>query len=160
MHVPRLYYMKRTEKRQVLVDHYFDFYLIAVAILKDDDDAKDAVQDAVVATMVKSGVKDPFSYCCQVLRNKCIDMMRHRNRLSKIDENILIVDPEREEMLKALAKLKKELPFLSRTVIEMHYEDAYTVESIAEKVGISVAKTKRIISKTKQFLRKKMEEEL
>jgi RNA polymerase sigma factor (sigma-70 family) len=86
--------------------------------------------------------------------------MRHRNRLSKIDENILIVDPEREEMLKALAKLKKELPFLSRTVIEMHYEDDYTVESIAEKVGISVAKTKRIISKTKQFLRKKMEEEL
>ena len=33
--------MKRAEKRQLLVDHYLDFYNVAMAILRDDDDARE-----------------------------------------------------------------------------------------------------------------------
>lgn len=159
-HVPRLHIMKKTEKRQILVDHYFDFYLMAVAMLKDDQDAKDAVQDAVVNTMVHHNVKDPYFYCRQTLKNKCIDMLKHNSRLNKIDEWMLVSDPEHEEQLSVLRKVKNELSFLDRAVIELHYEENYTVDDIAQKVGISVAKTKRIIAKTKDYLKKRMEEEL
>lgn len=157
MELPRLIHMKRTEKRQVLVDHYLDYYLIAVSILKNDQDAKDAVQDAVVATLVKSGVKDANSYCRQVLRNKCIDMLRHRDKLRKLDDNILVTDPEKEEMLRLVTKAKDELPFFMRTVIELHYEEEYTIEDISSKVGVSVSKVKRVLAEAKGILRKKME---
>ena len=59
-----------------------------------------------------------------------------------------------------LPHVKNELSFLDRAVIELHYEENYTVDDIAQKVGISVAKTKRIIAKTKDYLKKRMEEEL
>lgn len=159
MDIPRLIHMKRADKRQILVDHYLDYYLIAVAILKNDQDAKDAVQDAVVATMVKSGVRDPNYYCRQVLRNKCIDIIRHRDKLTKLDDNILVTDPEKEEMLQLLTKAKNELPFFMRTVIELHYEEEYTIEDISGKVGVSVSKVKRILAEAKDIIRKKMEME-
>ena len=38
--------MKRDEKQHILVEHYLDFYSRAMAILDDEDDAKDAVQEA------------------------------------------------------------------------------------------------------------------
>ena len=146
MDLPRLLYMKRTDKRQILVDHYLDYYLIAVAILKNDQDAKDAVQDAVVATMVSRGVNNPDGYCRQVLRNKCIDIIRHRGRFRKIEEDILVTDPEKDEM-----------PFFMRTVIELHYEEEYTLEEISSKLCISVSKVKRVLAEAKKDLRNKME---
>ena len=157
MELPRLLYMNRTEKRKILVDHYLDFYVIAVAILKNDQDAKDAVQDAVVATLVKTGVRDPNYYCRQVLRNKCIDMLRHRERLRMIEDDILVTDPEKEEMLQMLTKAKNELPFFMRTVIELHYGEEYTLENISDNRGVSVAKVKRILAEARKELRKKME---
>lgn len=157
MDLPRLLYMKRTDKRQILVDHYLDYYLIAVAILKNDQDAKDAVQDAVVATMVSRGVNNPDGYCRQVLRNKCIDIIRHRGRFRKIEEDILVTDLEKDEMLQMLVKAKDEMPFFMRTVIELHYEEEYTLEEISSKLCISVSKVKRVLAEAKKDLRNKME---
>ena len=54
--------MKREAKRHVLVDHYLEFYNRAVAILNDEDDAKDAVQDALVKTLLAIGVRDPWHF--------------------------------------------------------------------------------------------------
>ncbi len=143
-----------------MVEHYFDLYQVAVSMLKDDQDAKDAVQDAVVATMVKRGVDNPYAYCCQSLRNKCVDIIRRNRRLDSLDENKMVQDTEHEEKLIKLRKLKEELPFLSRTVIEMHYEDDYTIAEISQQLGINVARVKRIVSETRQLLRKKMEDEI
>lgn len=143
-----------------MVERYFDFYLAAMAILKDDQDAKDAVQDAVVATMVKRGVDNPYAYCCKVLRNKCMDMIRRNRRLEAFNEDQPEVDSEHEERLMKLRKLKDELPFLSRTVIELHYEEDFTIEEISKQIGVNVARVKRIVSDTKEILRKRMEEEI
>lgn len=47
--------MKTARKRHILEEHYLDFYSRAVDILNDEDDAKDAVQEAVVKTLVRVG---------------------------------------------------------------------------------------------------------
>ena len=63
--------MKRAEKRQLLVDHYLDYYSVAMAILKDDDDAREAVQEGLVKTMMQRHVKDVNGYCVSVVKNNC-----------------------------------------------------------------------------------------
>lgn len=157
MPFPRLYSMKRAEKKHVLVDRYLDFYTTALAILKDDEDAKDAVQDALVNTLVKTGVKDPFGYCMQAVRNRCIDMIRHRGKFSQLNDNTITVDPEREALLRMVAEMKSRLPFLAKNIVELHYEEDYTIPEVASKLGISVSKVKRILAETKTELRIKLE---
>lgn len=149
--------MKRAEKEQVLVDRYFDFYTAALTMLKDADEAKDAVQDALVNTLVKHGVKDPYTYCMQAVRNRCVDTLRYRGQLRKLEENIRVVDPDREEMLRLVAKKKEELPPLSKNIIELHYEDGLSITEVGTKLGISESKVKRTLAKTKQQLKQQLE---
>ena len=51
--------MNRAEIRQQLVDHYLDYYALAVAMLEDDDDARDTVQEALARTLAKAEHNTP-----------------------------------------------------------------------------------------------------
>lgn len=149
--------MKRAEKKQVLVDRYLDLYTAALAILKNDEDAKDAVQDALVSTLVKTGLRDPYGYCLQAVRHRCIDILRHRGLLRQLDDNMAVVDPEREELLRLVAEKRAELPLLARRIIELHYEDNRSIPEVAAKLGVSVSKVKRMLVEIKTELKTKLE---
>lgn len=150
--------MKRAEKRQLLVDHYLDFYSVAMAILKDDDDAREAVQEALMRTMLKMGVKDVCSYCTRVVKNNCLAIIKRRRRHVAVDELMLVTDYEHEDLLRIVAEKKEELSEVAKAVVELHDEEGYTLNEVAGMMQMSVSTVKRILSGAHIELRKKIEQ--
>lgn len=60
-------------------------YRVAFHILEDEEEATDAVQDLYLKLWrtrdVLDGVKSPRAYCLRVLRNLCLDRVRHLETL-------------------------------------------------------------------------------
>ena len=56
------------DDKQYLADHYYDYLSMARTLLRNDEEAKDAVQEALAATMASLWVTNVHSYCCKVLR--------------------------------------------------------------------------------------------
>ena len=154
--------MGRTDIRRQLQEHYLDFFSVAMSMLKDEDDARDAVQEALTKTMLKFHLKEPRNYCLKTLKNQCLDMLSHRNRLVEIDETMLVTDPEseHEELLRLVRQKKEELSEMARTVLELHDEDGHTMEEVAGMLQVSPSTIKRILRNARQELRIKLENEI
>lgn len=148
--------MKREAKRHVLVDHYLEFYNRAVAILNDEDDAKDAVQDALVKTLLAIGVRDPVAYCFRATVNRSISILRHKRLTVRGEDMQLLTAYGEEEIVKMVRDGKATLSPLERKVLEYHFEEDYTVAHISAMMGVSVSTVKRLIGVAKM----KMKEEL
>ncbi len=142
----------------MLVDHYLDFYSVAMAILKDDDDAREAVQEALMRTMLKMGVKDVCSYCMRVVKNNCLAIIKRRRRHVAVDELMLVTDYEHEDLLRIVAEKKEELSEVAKAVVELHDEEGYTLNEVAGMMQMSVSTVKRILSGAHIELRKKIEQ--
>lgn len=152
--------MKRAEKRHQLVEHYLDFYSTAMAMLKDCDDAQDAVQEAIVRTLVRRHIENPTAYCMQTVKHLCIDILRHRGRLHSFDEMAYIVEVQQDDLILLLQQKKKELSRVERAILELHYEEGYTIPEVAAMLGLSPATLKRVMAAAKDKLKKQIEPEL
>lgn len=152
--------MKRAEKQQLLVDHYLDYYSVAMAILKDDGDAREAVQEALVKTLLQRRVKDANNYCASVVKNNCLAILKRRHRQVSLDELMLVTDYEHEELLRLVAEKKEELSEVARAVVELHDEDGYTLSEVAGMMQMSVSTVKRILADAHYELKKKIEREI
>lgn len=152
--------MIRAKKRQILVDHYLDFYSVAIAMLKDEADAQDAVQEALVRTLVKHGVKDVHNYCMRTVKNLCVDTLRRKNRMHKVDEMMIVSNTEYDELLKAVERGKSVLSEEGRALLELHYEEGYTLAEVSAIMQIPLSSMKRMLAQAKNELRKILEDEL
>ena len=129
-------------------------------MLKDEDDARDAVQEALTRSMMKFRLKDPCNFCMRILKNLCIDTLRHRNRLVDIEEKMAVVDPEREELIRLVRQKKEELSEMARTVLELHDEDGHSLREVAGMLHVSPSTVKRILYDARYEMRKKLENEI
>lgn len=146
--------MKRDEKQHILVEHYLDFYSRAMAILDDEDDAKDAVQEAIAKTLARIGVHNPFAYCLRATANESINLLRRRQRHVKINETMLLASYEQERIAKVINESKDQLQPLERLVLEFHREDGYTLARLAAILGISVSSVKRLLANADRKMKK------
>ena len=141
-------------------ENYLNFFGVAMSILKDEQAACDAVQEALTRTMMKFRLKDPCNFCMRTLKNQCLDMLRHRNRMVEIDETMLASDPEHEELIELVRRKKEELGEMARMVLELHDEDGYTMKEVAGMLQVSPSTVKRILSDARYEMRKKLENEI
>jgi RNA polymerase sigma factor (sigma-70 family) len=127
-----------------------DALRIAVALLDDEDDARDAVQDAFVrafGAMDRFDAERPFlPWLLTILRNRCRDLLRSRR--GRVDLNVLdgrdggsAVAPEadpaerreaRELVWRALAQIGAE----HREVLVLKELQGYSYAEIARIAGI------------------------
>lgn len=148
--------MNRAKKQLLLTEHYLDFYSQAVAILDDEDDAKDAVQEAVVKTLVHLGVRDPVSYCHRATVNECFSILRRKRRLVRLGEIKELVSYHIDEVQQMVNESKEALNPLERVVLEFHHEDDYTIAQLSAIMGVSVATVKRLLSGAEKKMRKNL----
>lgn len=148
--------MNRENKRHLLVEHYLEFYNRAVAILDDTEDAKDAVQDAIVRTLVAVGVHNPVSYCYRATVNRCISILRHKRLTVRLEDIKLLTSYNEEEVVRIVREGKKTLSPVERKVLEYRFEDDCTVGEIAAIMGVSNSTVKRLL----ETAQKKMKEQL
>ncbi len=150
--------MNRAHKQHTLEEHYLDFYSRAMAILGDEDDAKDAVQEAVVKTLVRVGVKDPVSYCYRTTMHECVNILRHKRRLTELSEMMPLTDYKDEHIVQLVNEGKEKLLPLERLVLEFHREDGYTLPRLSALVGLSVSTVKRILASADRKMKKTITE--
>lgn len=149
--------MKSARKRHILEEHYLDFYSRAVAILNDEDDAKDAVQEAVVKTLVRIGVRDMVAYCFRATENECINILRHRRRLMQLDTQVVDNSNEEQNLKRHLRECKTLLLPLERRVYELRREHGYTIAETAGLVSVSPATVKRLLATAEKKLKNNFE---
>ncbi len=156
----RLIYMNRAEKRQLLADHYLDFYSLAMAMLHDKDDACDAVQEALVSTLTRPISTDPVGYCMQTVRHEAVNIMRRRLKVAGLKETDSVEDPDHQLLLKHVETVYKSLPKKMRTIVELYDIDGYTYVEVAKIMRSSKTTVRRIINEAHEIMRTKIEQEL
>lgn len=152
--------MNRAKKKQELIEHYLDFYNVALSMLRNEDDAKDVVQEALVRTLVKVGLRNPAGYCMVAVKHLSVDRLRHRQQLTRIDEMTLVADCRQEDLLSILEQKKKELPQLAQAAIDLHYGEGYTLSQVAAIMGLSLSSLKRLLCHARNDLKTKIETEI
>lgn len=154
--------MDKAETRRLLVDHYLDFYELALGMLRDDEDARDAVQEALVRTMSRPLLRNPLSYCFQTVRHVAIDTIRHRARTVRLADHQLPVDEPTTDadMLEEVIRLRNELPRVMKTIVVLHDQKGYTYDDIAALTGLSKMTVRRRLREAHESIRKQMEKQL
>ena len=142
----------------MLADHYLDLYQMAFAILRNETDSEDAVQEALVVTMTRQLWGDPYKYCVAVLRNIC-KRMKLRNREVLLDNMLDIPAPEvdvNNKRLQRLGELIDLLPKRIKEILYLYYEKGYSKAEIAKQKGISETMVKKLFDRGHDTLKKQL----
>ncbi|SIO49280.1 RNA polymerase sigma factor [Chitinophaga niabensis] len=79
--------------KEIYKKYYKDLFLIAVKFLRDEEDAKDAVQESFVALLRKPErlpeIEDLRFYLFTVLRNQCLSVLKKRKTAAAKEEDFL-----------------------------------------------------------------------
>lgn len=148
----------READKQMLADHYLDFYRMAFSILQNETDVEDAVQEALVETMTRHLWGDPYKYCVAVLRNICVRMKLKGNEVL-LDNMLDVPTPEADvdnRRLQRLGELLDALPKRIKEILYLYYEDGYSKAEIARQKGISVTMVKKLFKRGQDTLKKQL----
>ncbi len=142
-----------------------DSYRLARAILLDDGEAEDAVQEASLSAWRRRGsLRDPDRFDAwfeQILINQCRDQLRRRRRAVKVSAPPIGFEPAAappetgtdHDLDMALDALDVD----HRIVVLLRYWQDRTVEDIAERVGIPAGTVKSRLHHAMKSLRASLE---
>lgn len=147
--------------KQMLADHYLDFYRLAYDMLHNETDVEDVVQESLATTMSHAMLNNPYNYCMRVVRHNCIRLLTrsayslpdHLPELRSEEE-----DGATEKRMQQLWALKDQLPHRVRNILDLYYEKGYTKAEIAEETGTSFAMVTKLFYKGHVRLKKQMEQ--
>lgn len=123
---------------QLMQLHMKDMYRVAVSILMNDEDAADAIGDAILACWEKiDRLKEPRyfgTWMTRILINKCYDIRRRNQKMTGLEdyEEPSAEDDYNLEWKEALSVLDER----HRVVIELFYGEGYRTQEIAKLLGI------------------------
>ncbi|MGO3130283.1 MAG: sigma-70 family RNA polymerase sigma factor [Alcaligenes sp.] len=130
-----------------------DFRFIAYRIVGSSDHVDDVLQDAYIKLAVgvcAKNVKNPFGYCCQVVRNMALDHCRRR----VVESGCFVSSPDgtlpnveggtpadagidERRLLERIGVALATLPPRTRLVFELYRLEGRTQREIAKMLGVS-----------------------
>ncbi len=138
-------------------------YRTAKSILRNEDEAIDAVQDVLLKLWEiradLASVDNQKAFVFKALRNKCLDIIKLRKQTIEVDENKLDEDLNPYEQLairdtvELVYRLIENLPELQRTVIRMRDVEELEIDEIAFVMGISNNAVSTNLSRARQKIR-------
>lgn len=132
--------MKKAKKRdpdaftKLMQLHMKDMYRVAVAILMNDEDAADAIQETILTCWEKfymlREVRLYKTWMTRVLINKCYDIRKQYENMTDLEELEVPAtsDDYNLELKEALATLDEKY----RIVMILFYSQGYKIKEIAE----------------------------
>ena len=155
----------RNDIEQLFKAHYAQMYRLAVALLHDDDLARDIVHD-VFASLLDSSLDITVSggYLIKAVRNRCLNYIRdceiHQriaNRYFLENEEYESEDwPDDETIARIYSLIKSELSPQARRVMELRFSEGLPFARIATTMGISETAVYRHLSHALKIIRKKL----
>lgn len=115
-----------------------DMYRVALAILMNDDDVADAIQDTILACWEKLGSLKHITYfktwMTRILINKCYDIQKRRLNIINLEdyEELAAEDDYNLEWKEALSSLDEKY----RIIMTLFYSEGYHIDEIAKILKI------------------------
>lgn len=132
-------------------------YKTAMSILKNDDDACDAIQETLLSAyknMDKLKNKQFFStWIIRILINKCYDIIRNNKKITYLNEKIIMdenssyYDMYKEDSIleNVLNQIDKDL----KLVTVLYYYDDFPIKEISEIINIPEGTVKSRLSRAR-----------
>ncbi len=135
-------------------------YHTAYAILKNDSDCADAVQEAIFKAYKSLGrLKNPQyfkTWIIRILINTCYSQLKTRRYTEDVDnipEPVVEDDYSKTELMLEIASLEEKY----RVPLMLYYLDGFTTEEIARSLGVTPAAVRKRISRARLILREQLE---
>lgn len=130
----------------------------ALGFLKDEEDAKDAMQDVYVKLLSRNPVTSDAEACNKLftaLKNRCIDILKHRSRNPLAYENTAdpVDSPTYENIEEYECQLIANLSERQREVYRYIVQDGFEYEKVAELTGRSVEAVRTEISRIRKKIK-------
>ena len=136
-------------------------YKTAKAIIMNDEDDADAMQETIMVCWEKMGTlkEDRYfkAWVTKILINECYNLIRGRKGVTYVDEIPEIPDDGEKsdlEWKEALAVLGEDY----RLVVVLYYVQGFQTKEIASLMGISDAAIRTRLTRAREQLRKYYEE--
>ncbi len=150
--------MDKNEFARQVVEQTDRMYRIAWTILRNDEDCRDAMQEAALKAWEKRWTLRETGYFAtwltRILINECRNIQRRRRRILFLEEIAAPAAPSRDP---ALSLALQRLPEKLRLPLVMHSLEGMTYEEISRSLRISRAAVTGRIQRAKQQLKKELE---
>ncbi len=160
---------KEYEFTQLIKENKLRFYKTAKAILKNDDDTYDALQEALISIYQNyyqlENIKYFSTWATRIVINKCYDLLRkNKNNIINIDEHIEndIKVSKYDEYEIDKYGIKNAIECLNenlKLITILYYYDNYSIHEISQIVNIPEGTVKSRLSKARTILKQKLGKE-
>lgn len=131
---------------QYLIENQAGFYRMAYSILKNTDEALDAVQTAVCRALERQGgLRDTGavrSWFYRILLNTCNDSFRRQARVVPLPEDLELSREDPEPADDTLFRRIEALPPEVGTVIKLRFYEELTLKEISRVTGQNLSTVK------------------
>ncbi|MDX1446769.1 sigma-70 family RNA polymerase sigma factor [Lishizhenia sp.] len=143
-------------------------YAIALRYMKDEDEAKDVLQNSFIKLYNSREKFDPSgsigAYIKRITINTALDEIRKKKKFEPIENNVVLSEEETEfeledtsnQSYQQLLNLIQELPDGYRMVFNLFVFENLKHTEIAEYLDISVNTSKSQLMKAKRMLKEKL----
>jgi RNA polymerase sigma factor (sigma-70 family) len=142
----------------------------AKSLLKDDEDANDAVQDVLLKLWnrrhLMAGIENVEAWCMKMVRNRALDKIRYQSyrRTNQIEtafeiESALPSPQKSIELKQGIEQMEKaidELPERQNAIIHLREIEGYSYDEIAVIVGTDLNTIKVELHRARKKVREKM----
>lgn len=144
-------------------DNYPHMYRMAFSIVRNADDAKDAVNQVFAQVWKRKPQISEDSirgYLLAATRNQCLHLLRSQQLQQQMEEELsrqqtINEVEDQEELLQKLQQIINDnLTEQDRRVLSLHYEEEMTYEETASVLGISSSAVNKHITRSLAKIRK------
>lgn len=149
---------------QLVQKNKLKFYKTAKAILKNEDDVYDAIQNALISMYQNfHNLKEQRYFATwgvRIVINKCYDLLRKNNKIELYDELEECVTEDNYNLdYNGINKLVNGLDKNLYLIVILYYYDDFSIKEIAEILEMPEGTIKSKLSKARSTLRKNLEKE-
>ncbi|MEE1223176.1 MAG: sigma-70 family RNA polymerase sigma factor [Bacteroidaceae bacterium] len=157
----------RDDIEQLFRAHYAQMWRLAVALLHDEDQARDIVHDVFLSLLDDDlAVRVSGGYLLRAVRNRCLNHIRDCNIHQRIAHRYFPEDqeydteawPDEETLTRIHSIIRSDLPPQARRVMQLRFTNGLPFAQVAQRMGISEAAVYRHLHHALTLIRKKLNE--
>ncbi len=150
--------------KHLLLPHYRRMYSTAMVILRNSDDASDAVQEAFTRLWERRNelpnIDNPEAYCVTTIKRICIDRLRSKTvAINEVTEDTLLISDDSDvqadnrESLQLITHLMSKLPVQQRQVLQLRAFNECSLDEIESITGLTGVNVRTLLSRGRRRLR-------